>query len=156
MRRPFCLIGSFLEEAFSACERAEEVSDGVAGVVFGRCQGWWEQPPEESTMISAAQLLDELMGRDRNLAPDEKRSNVRWDHESVSPAGFGPVPGAVGEGSGADLDLGPPGPRRDLGPGARRGRVCLTPWREGAESVAREGGDRADPGIRGDLFLLLF
>ncbi|KAI2584023.1 LUC7 like 3 pre-mRNA splicing factor, partial [Homo sapiens] len=33
-------------------------------------------------MISAAQLLDELMGRDRNLAPDEKRSNVRWDHES--------------------------------------------------------------------------
>ena len=26
-------------------------------------------------MISAAQLLDELMGRDRNLAPDEKRSN---------------------------------------------------------------------------------
>ncbi|KAK2490496.1 hypothetical protein MC885_015383 [Smutsia gigantea] len=35
-------------------------------------------------MISAAQLLDELMGRDRNLAPDEKRSNVRWDHESVT------------------------------------------------------------------------
>lgn len=41
-------------------------------------------------MISAAQLLDELMGRDRNLAPDEKRSNVRWDHESVSVAGLGP------------------------------------------------------------------
>lgn len=39
---------------------------------------------QEDTMISAAQLLDELMGRDRNLAPDEKRSNVRWDHESVS------------------------------------------------------------------------
>lgn len=35
-------------------------------------------------MISAAQLLDELMGRDRNLAPDEKRSNVRWDHESAN------------------------------------------------------------------------
>lgn len=35
-------------------------------------------------MLSAAQLLDELMGRDRNLAPDEKRSNVRWDDESVS------------------------------------------------------------------------
>ncbi|KAG8446004.1 hypothetical protein GDO86_013759 [Hymenochirus boettgeri] len=34
-------------------------------------------------MLSAAQLLDELMGRDRNLAPDEKRSNVHWDHESV-------------------------------------------------------------------------
>lgn len=37
-------------------------------------------------MLSAAQLLDELMGRDRNLAPDEKRSNVRWDHETVSEA----------------------------------------------------------------------
>lgn len=35
-------------------------------------------------MLSAAQLLDELMGRDRNLAPDEKRCNVRWDHETVS------------------------------------------------------------------------
>ena len=37
-------------------------------------------------MLSAAQLLDELMGRDRNLAPDDKRCNVRWDHESVSAA----------------------------------------------------------------------
>lgn len=44
------------------------------------------------TMISAAQLLDELMGRDRNLAPDEKRSNVRWDHESVSVAERGGHP----------------------------------------------------------------
>nr|DBA27461.1 TPA: hypothetical protein GDO54_007950 [Pyxicephalus adspersus] len=34
-------------------------------------------------MLSAAQLLDELMGRDRNLAPNEKRSNVRWDDENV-------------------------------------------------------------------------
>ncbi|XP_040186827.1 luc7-like protein 3 isoform X1 [Rana temporaria] len=34
-------------------------------------------------MLSAAQLLDELMGRDRNLAPDEKRCNVRWDDENV-------------------------------------------------------------------------
>lgn len=34
-------------------------------------------------MMSAAQLLDELMGRDRNLAPDEKRCNVRWDHETA-------------------------------------------------------------------------
>lgn len=50
-------------------------------------------------MISAAQLLDELMGRDRNLAPDEKRSNVRWDHESVSPVGLGPVPRRLGQGS---------------------------------------------------------
>lgn len=33
-------------------------------------------------MLSAAQLLDELMGRDRNLAPDEKRCNVRWDDET--------------------------------------------------------------------------
>uniref|UniRef100_A0A4W3K4U5 LUC7-like 3 pre-mRNA splicing factor n=2 Tax=Callorhinchus milii TaxID=7868 RepID=A0A4W3K4U5_CALMI len=36
-------------------------------------------------MLSNAQLLDELMGRDRNLAPDEKRQNVHWDDESVSP-----------------------------------------------------------------------
>ncbi|XP_062886766.1 luc7-like protein 3 [Mobula hypostoma] len=34
-------------------------------------------------MLSNAQLLDELMGRDRNLAPDEKRQNVRWDDDSV-------------------------------------------------------------------------
>ncbi|KAM9296443.1 luc7-like protein 3 [Gastrophryne carolinensis] len=34
-------------------------------------------------MLSAAQLLDELMGRDRNLAPNEKRCNVRWDDENV-------------------------------------------------------------------------
>uniref|UniRef100_A0A8C5L6M9 Luc7-like protein 3 pseudogene n=1 Tax=Jaculus jaculus TaxID=51337 RepID=A0A8C5L6M9_JACJA len=34
-------------------------------------------------MILDALLLDELMGRDRNLTPDEKRSNVRWDHESI-------------------------------------------------------------------------
>lgn len=53
-------------------------------------------------MISAAQLLDELMGRDRNLAPDEKRSNVRWDHESVSPVGLGPVPKRLGEGNGRE------------------------------------------------------
>lgn len=53
-------------------------------------------------MISAAQLLDELMGRDRNLAPDEKRSNVRWDHESVSPVGLGPVPKRLGEGKGRE------------------------------------------------------
>uniref|UniRef100_A0A8C8AHA5 Uncharacterized protein n=1 Tax=Otus sunia TaxID=257818 RepID=A0A8C8AHA5_9STRI len=47
-------------------------------------------------MISAAQLLDELMGRDRNLAPDEKRSNVRWDHESVRSVGWGQPPGCGG------------------------------------------------------------
>lgn len=118
-RRPFCLIGSFLEEAFSALERTEEVSDGVAVVVSGRCQGWWEQPPEEGTMISAAQLLDELMGRDRNLAPDEKRSNVRWDHESVSPAGFGPVPGPLG--GGEQRGLGPVGPAARFGARATPG-----------------------------------
>lgn len=64
-------------------------------------------------MISAAQLLDELMGRDRNLAPDEKRSNVRWDHESVSPAGFGPVPGR--RGGGERSGLGPAGPATRFG-----------------------------------------
>lgn len=55
--------------------------EAAAEPVFG--EGGFGQ---EDTMISAAQLLDELMGRDRNLAPDEKRSNVRWDHESVSEA----------------------------------------------------------------------
>ncbi|KAJ1132289.1 hypothetical protein NDU88_010615 [Pleurodeles waltl] len=34
-------------------------------------------------MLSAAQLLDELMGRDRDLAPDKKRTDVPWDHDSV-------------------------------------------------------------------------
>lgn len=62
-------------------------------------------------MISAAQLLDELMGRDRNLAPDEKRSNVRWDHESVSPAGLGSVPGCRGGGERRGLGPVRPAPR---------------------------------------------
>lgn len=53
----------------------------------GRAGVWRGGFGPQLTMISAAQLLDELMGRDRNLAPDEKRSNVRWDHESVSTAG---------------------------------------------------------------------
>lgn len=68
-------------------------------------------------MISAAQLLDELMGRDRNLAPDEKRSNVRWDHESVSPAGLGPLPGR--RGGGERRGLGPTGPAARFGAGIR-------------------------------------
>lgn len=139
-RRPFCLIGFYLEEAFSASVPAGEVGDGVAGVFFSGCQGWWEQPLEGSTMISAAQLLDELMGRDRNLAPDEKRSNVRWDHESVSPAGLGPVPGR--RGGGERRGLGPAGPAARLraGAGARDAVGCLTPWPAGAESMAQEGG----------------
>lgn len=73
-------------------------------------------------MISAAQLLDELMGRDRNLAPDEKRSNVRWDHESVSPVGLGPVPERRGRGRGAERGArAGPGwvPARCGGPGRR-------------------------------------
>lgn len=28
-------------------------------------------------------MLDELMGRDRNLAPTEKRREVRWDNPEV-------------------------------------------------------------------------
>ena len=31
-----------------------------------------------------AQMLDELMGRDRNLAPTEKRSETKWDDPDVS------------------------------------------------------------------------
>lgn len=105
------------EGFFLACKRTEEVGDGVACFFFGGCQGRWEQPPEGSTMISAAQLLDELMGRDRNLAPDEKRSNVRWDHESVSPAGLGPLPGR--RGGGERRGLGPTGPAARFGAGVR-------------------------------------
>jgi len=30
-----------------------------------------------------AQMLDELMGRDRNLAPTEKRSDPKWDDPDV-------------------------------------------------------------------------
>ena len=32
---------------------------------------------------TAAALLDELMGRDRNLAPTEKRKEIKWDDPSV-------------------------------------------------------------------------
>lgn len=33
---------------------------------------------------AAAALLDELMGRSRNLAPTEQSSEVRWDDDEVS------------------------------------------------------------------------
>ena len=80
-------------------------------------------------MISAAQLLDELMGRDRNLAPDEKRSNVRWDHESVSPAGLGPVPGRHGGGE-----------RRWLGLAGASARFGARP--PGVKCLPAAGGNR--------------
>ena len=94
-------------------------------------------------MISAAQLLDELMGRDRNLAPDEKRSNVRWDHESVSPVGLGPVPRGLGEG---ELKGPEGGPRL-----ARAG--CGAIWGDlAAPTEAPDGGGRraCGPGRRED------
>ena len=31
--------------------------------------------------LTAAQLLDELMGRDRNLVPGEKSNQLQWDDE---------------------------------------------------------------------------
>ena len=34
--------------------------------------------------MTAAQLLDELMGRDRNLVPGEKSAQVHWSHPDVS------------------------------------------------------------------------
>ena len=34
--------------------------------------------------MTAAQLLDELMGKDRNLVPGEKSSQVHWTHQDVS------------------------------------------------------------------------
>ncbi len=33
--------------------------------------------------MSAAALLDELMGRDRNLAPSEQRSESHWSDPEV-------------------------------------------------------------------------
>lgn len=33
--------------------------------------------------LTAAQLLDELMGKDRNLVPGEKSAQVPWDHGDV-------------------------------------------------------------------------
>lgn len=149
-RRPFCLVGFLLEEVFSASVPAEEVGDRVAGVFLRGCQGWREQPLKGSTMISAAQLLDELMGRDRNLAPDEKRSNVRWDHESVSPAGLGPVPGR--RGGGKRRGLGPAGPAARLGagvgPGPRRCRVS-EPVAGGSRERGPGGRRLAGPERRG-------
>lgn len=150
-RRPFCLIGCSLEEAF-------RLESGPRGLVR-RPSGWCfslvgaragvSSRPGGSTMISAAQLLDELMGRDRNLAPDEKRSNVRWDHESVSPVGLGPVPKRLGEGNRregkARAEDGPGGSRCDLGSWSRRLKHLTA---EGGGRVALEGGFRANPGDR--------
>lgn len=47
-RRPFCLIGSFLEEALSACEPAEEVGDGVAGVFLAGARAGGSSRPREA------------------------------------------------------------------------------------------------------------
>lgn len=58
--------------------------DGVLWLLGRYCSSLNPGYTLSGKMLSAAQLLDELMGRDRNLAPDEKRSNVRWDDESVS------------------------------------------------------------------------
>ena len=33
--------------------------------------------------LTAAQLLDELMGRDRNLVPGEKSNQLHWEEEGV-------------------------------------------------------------------------
>lgn len=38
----------------------------------------------EVMALTAAQLLDELMGRDRNLVPGEKSTQVHWSHNDVS------------------------------------------------------------------------
>ena len=42
------------------------------------------QPFLALKMLSAAQMLDELMGRDRNLAPTEKRRETHWEDAEVS------------------------------------------------------------------------
>lgn len=35
-------------------------------------------------VLAAAQLLDELMGRNRNVAPNEKVKEVNWEDPEVS------------------------------------------------------------------------
>lgn len=82
-------------------------------------------------MISAAQLLDELMGRDRNLAPDEKRSNVRWDHESVSAAGP-PLPSSFPSPQGRAWS------ERRGGGGGRGASGGASPLRAGGAAARRE------------------
>lgn len=35
-------------------------------------------------VLAAAQLLDELMGRNRNLAPSDKTKELNWEDSEVS------------------------------------------------------------------------
>lgn len=35
-------------------------------------------------VLAAAQLLDELMGRNRNIAPNEKGKELNWEEPEVS------------------------------------------------------------------------
>lgn len=35
-------------------------------------------------VLAAAQLLDELMGRNRNIAPNEKGKELNWEDPEVS------------------------------------------------------------------------
>lgn len=43
-------------------------------------------------VFAAAQLLDELMGRNRNVAPNEKVKELNWEDPEVS--GFNFIPRA--------------------------------------------------------------
>ena len=35
-------------------------------------------------MTALSALVDELMGKDRNAGPNDKRSEIRWDTDDVS------------------------------------------------------------------------
>lgn len=39
-------------------------------------------------VLAAAQLLDELMGRNRNVAPNEKVKELNWEDSEVCPYFF--------------------------------------------------------------------
>ena len=43
-----------------------------------------EVDKKKSKMTALSAMLDELMGRDRNAAPNEKRTEVRWEDDDVS------------------------------------------------------------------------
>lgn len=42
-------------------------------------------------VLAAAQLLDELMGRNRNVAPNEKKREPNWEDPEVSRLVYIPV-----------------------------------------------------------------
>lgn len=118
---------------------AEDRARGIVGAGLRRRH--FAERGRGERMLSNAQLLDELMGRDRNLAPDEKRQNVRWDDDSVSPrpgvAGTGTGTG-TGRSAGAERAAHGPGPAPEPGPALEEGRGGAARGRRGISGLGRE------------------